>query len=383
MVADSRVEDIAARFDNIQAYDDVGPLVVTVEHGSAQNHSLVWKTDRLVQGYLTLCYDAKPYQDGVLSSSINTLGIYNDGLISIAASFIPIPAVKEPTNVDVNIEWDISQSPQKTRILSSFGEGNISQKATSLTTLSECVFMVGWINSFTPPTSTAEGGFRGIHWLGTLPDNLSSMTEFTSNMFPRLSAFFKDDSTSCQIFLRKVPRGLRATQVTGGTLIDYDEDTKEEHDWDIVRLFNSSMIATWAYLDLEDDGTSNDWFTKGYHHPIRISHLYTIYLPYRFGQRTPDYFRATLNGYFSSYFTNPFINYPLDKIPSDSWHGQSALAMRSCIYMIRMDAYTRRASVARNAGILRPIDEIVADISSRRLRGEKVQVKDWMKNLGD
>lgn len=73
----------------------------------------------------------------------------------------------------------------------------------------------------------------------------------------------------------------------------------------------------------------------------------------------------------------------MDKIPLDSWYAQSALAMRSCIYMIRMDCFTRRASVARNAGVLRPIDVIVADISSRRRRGEKVQMKDWLKYLGD
>jgi hypothetical protein len=73
----------------------------------------------------------------------------------------------------------------------------------------------------------------------------------------------------------------------------------------------------------------------------------------------------------------------MDKIPPDSWYGKAAIAMRSCIYMIRMDCFTRRASVARNTGVLRPIDEIVADISSRRRRGERVQRKDWLKYLGD
>lgn len=51
--------------------------------------------------------------------------------------------------------------------------------------------------------------------------------------------------------------------------------------------------------------------------------------------------------------------------------------------MIRMDCFTRRASVTRNAGIERPIDEIVAEICVRRRRGEKVQQKDWLKYIGD
>ncbi|EHK19009.1 uncharacterized protein TRIVIDRAFT_67029 [Trichoderma virens Gv29-8] len=375
------VGDIATKFDNIQANDDIGPLTIVIEHSSNQNRSLVWKVDRPIQGDLIIQYDVIPIEEDTLVSGSEALRRDEDGLVGIALSFIPIPIVKEPTTVDVTIDWGISKFPKDIRTLSSFGEGSISKRVISLKELSECVFMVGKITSF-PPTAHndvdhARNKFRGIHWLGTPPDNLCAMREFMGNMVPRLCDFFKDEGGARQVFMRKVRRGLCATQVTSGILVDYDDHTKEEEDWDLVRLFNSSMIATWAQLDLEDDGTPNDWFTQG------ISHIYTIYLPYRFGQRSPDYFRATLNGYLSSYFTNPFVTYPMDKIPLDSWYGQAALAMRSCIYMIRMDCFTRRASVSRNAGVLRPIDEIVADISSRRRRGEKVQTKDWLKYLGD
>ncbi|KAL7934242.1 hypothetical protein V8C35DRAFT_302102 [Trichoderma chlorosporum] len=371
--------DVATKFDNIQASDNLGQLAVSVGRGFSQN-SLTWEADRPIQGDFTIQYDIIPIRQEVISSSLDSEKGNEVGFIGIASSFIPIPAVKDFARVDVAIDWDIAQAPKETRTLSSFGEGNVSHKETSLKELSECVFMVGNINSI-PPIShdddQARGKFRGLHSLGKLPGNLCAMGEFMQNMSPRLYAFFKDESATRQIFMRKVARGLRATHVTGGILIDYDDDTKDENDWDLVRLFNSSMIASWAHLDPEDDGTSNDWFTQG------ISHIYTIYLPFRFGQRSPDYFRATLNGYLSSYFTNPFVSYPVDEIPLDSWHGREALAMRSCIYMIRMDCFTRRASVARNAGVLRPIDEIVADISSRRRRGEIVRTKDWLKYLGE
>lgn len=380
MITDNDTEDIATKFDNIKAYDQLGSLTLSVEHVPGQRHALAWKADRIIVGDVTICYDAIPIGDDVPSTGTIALRRDHDGVIGTAASFIPMLDIMPVIRINVTVNWDMTQALQGTRILSSFGEGDISEKTMSLKELSECVFMVGQINSFPPPAPTEEApmkGFRGIHSLGALPNNLSAMQEFMENMFPRLSAFFKDDDASYRVFMRKVPRGLRATPVTGGTVIDFDEDTKEEHDWDIVRLFNSSMIATWTRLDPEDDGTSNDWFTQG------LSHIYTIYLPYRFGQRSPDYFRATLNGYLSSYFTNPFVSLPLDEIPLDSWCGKSALAMRSCVYMIRMDCFTRRASKARNAGVLRPIDEIAADISSRRLRGEKVQTKDWLQYLGD
>lgn len=57
--------------------------------------------------------------------------------------------------------------------------------------------------------------------------------------------------------------------------------------------------------------------------------------------------------------------------------------MRGCVYMNRMDCFTRRASVARSAGVARPIDEMMADISVRRRNGEKVQTKDWLRYLGE
>ncbi|QYT04569.1 Trypsin-like serine typically contains c-terminal pdz domain protein [Trichoderma simmonsii] len=377
------VGDVENTFGNIEAYDDLGPLTISVEYELFENPFLAWKTDRPVQGDLRIQYDAVPILQDVVSSSFERQidARIEEGFIGIASTFIPIPAVEESAAVDVTIEWDLSSSPKEFRSLSSFGEGDVLQMATSLKELSECVFMTGKVSSYLPTPSLDEdgprGGLRGIHWIDTLPNNLEAMREFTSNMVPRLCAFFKDDSATRQIFVRKVPRGLRATQATSEILIDYDDDSKDENDWDLVRLFNSSLISTWAHLDPEDDGTPNDWFTQG------ISHIYTIYLPFRFGQRPPDYFRATLNGYLSSYFTNPFVSYPMDKIPLDSWYGKAAIAMRSCIYMIRMDCFTRRASIARNAGVLRPIDEIVADISSRRRRGEKIQVKDWLKYLGD
>ncbi|KAM6482783.1 hypothetical protein HDV62DRAFT_405604 [Trichoderma sp. SZMC 28011] len=377
------VGDVENTFGNIEAFDDLGPLTISVDYELFENPFLAWKVDRPIRGDLRIQYDAVPILQDVVSSSLERQvdARIEEGFIGIASSFIPIPAVEEAAAVDVTIEWDLSSSPKETRSLSSFGEGNVLQRATSLKELSECVFMTGKISSYIPTPSLDEdgsrGGLRGIHWIGTMPNNLEAMREFTSNMVPRLCAFFKDESATRQIFIRKVPRGLRATQVTSEMLIDYDDDTKDENDWDLVRLFNSSLIATWAHLDSEDDGTPNDWFTQG------ISQIYTIYLPFRFGQRPPDYFRATLNGYLSSYFTNPFVSYPMDKIPLDSWYGKAAIAMRSCIYMIRMDCFTRRASVARNAGVLRPIDEIVADISSRRRRGEKIQMKDWLKYLGD
>lgn len=258
-------------FGKIEAYDDLGPLTISVEYELHQNPFLAWKADRPVQGDLRIQYDVVPILEDVVSSSLETQ-IYakiEKGFVGIASSFIPVPAIGETAAVDVTIQWDLSsaQKEHETRTLSNFGEGNVLKRATSIKELSGCVFMVGKVSSYLPTPSLdedgARGGLRGIHWMGTLPNNLEAMKEFTGNMVPRLCAFFKDESATRQIFMRKVPRGLRATQVASEILIDYDDDTKDENDWDLVRLFSSSLIATWAHLDPEDDGTPNDWLTQG------------------------------------------------------------------------------------------------------------------------
>lgn len=109
--------------------------------------------------------------------------------------------------------------------------------------------------------------------------------------------------------------------------------------------------------------------------------LYSVFLPFRFGQRSPDYFLATVNAFLSAYFTNPHINKP---ITSSSGPGGSQLYdtsmqyLRGFVFALKMDTYTRRASKSSNAGVLRPIDGIIADMSVRRRSGEKVTASEFL-----
>lgn len=118
---------------------------------------------------------------------------------------------------------------------------------------------------------------------------------------------------------------------------------------------------------------------------VGFAQLYSVFFPFRFKQRSPDYFRETLNCFLSAYYTNPLISVPLSEIlkyRESTWHSNSAILMRSCIYMLKMDAYTRRSSREQGAGVLRPIDEIVGDIMQRRRRGDVLRASDWIAYLG-
>ncbi|KAK5991146.1 hypothetical protein PT974_09424 [Cladobotryum mycophilum] len=372
----------AASFDTtvtgFQARDDEGPLPLTFLHLGKSGAEKECFAEREVHGGIVVTYTVLPIPDNPKDWSRRALRRDQGGLVGVGSSFIPRLKIDE--EYDVAIEWNLSQAPADTRAVTSYGEGDVSMKATDKT-LADSVFMVGRITS----SPSRPRGSHGTYWLGSLPENLIFLKDFNSKMFPHLARFFKDEDGSYRAFIRKVPSGLRGTTYNLSSLIDYDDDTRNEHEWELVKLLNSRTIASWAQIDPEEGTTYNhwnQWFSQG------LSSLYSIYLPYRFGLYTPDYFRATLNGFLSAYFTNPFtimkMNfYQIAAFVPDRWHAESGVAMRACVYMIRMDALTRRASLARNAGVARPLDGIVADICARRRRGEKVQVKDWIKYLAD
>lgn len=116
-----------------------------------------------------------------------------------------------------------------------------------------------------------------------------------------------------------------------------------------------------------------------------LAHLYTVFLPFRFSQRGPDYFRATVNAFLSAYFTNPLVARPLAELTApllQDWHAASARATRAFVYMLKMDAYTRRAAVARGAEVLRPMDEVVRALLTRRRGGERVGKEEWLEDIG-
>lgn len=328
------------------------------------------------------------------------------GLIGAGRYFLP--QLDLGSCCHILVEWDLSGCPAGTRAVSSFGEGPgpVEVVGGGSEMLLDCVFMVGLgVQSFPPPANsprepTGTGLGATTYWVGELPENLDAVKDYAAKIFPRMAEHFADERGSCCAFLRRTPNDLKGTVFGSSAIIDYDSDTKDENDWDLVRLLNMTMVSTWARLDSEDDGTVSKWFTDGKvvadnigkyvcniltELSLGLSHLYSVFLPFRFGQRGPDYFRATMNAFLSAYFTNPLVKTPLAELqrldPSEEWYVTSALATRACLYMLKMDTYTRRAAVSRGVDIMRPMDELIRDLLPRRRRGEKIQKKHWLQGI--
>ncbi|KAG6355697.1 hypothetical protein INS49_003661 [Diaporthe citri] len=314
--------------------------------------------------------------------SVSELLLDQGGIIGVGKYFIPRFSLGN--EVLIAIEWDLCHCPQGTRAVTSFGEGPQRVEFTGNSgSLLDCVFMAGPVKSNTigsqSPTSQNKDTC-GTYWFGELPANLDAVTSYAANIFPPVAEHFNDPSGSYRAFLRRIPKGFHGTAFQSSSVIEYDPSVKDEDDWDLVRLLNRTMVSTWARLDPEDDGTANEWFTDG------LSLLYTVFLPFRFGQRGPDYFRATVNAFFSAYYTNPLVSRaptaPQSEDPRGlSWYASSAKAYRAFVYMLKMDAFMRRAAVARGSDVLRPMDELMRELLGRRRGGERIKKEHWLRGV--
>lgn len=302
------------------------------------------------------------------------------GIVGTGRCFLPRFCTDQDFNIAV--EWNLEACPEATRAVCSFGEGPQPVQAIGKGgAFVKCAFAVGPLRSFpeAPPRQGLEEGFGGTYWFGELPHNLDAVKDYATKILPAMSVHFKDEGGSYRAFLRRVPKALKGAALQSSSIIDYDGDTIDEHDWDLVRLLNQTMVSTWTQLALEDDGTANSWFDQG------LCRLSTVYLPFRFKQRGPDYFRATINAFLSAYFTNPLVSACLSEIDSadasHDWYVTSAKATRAFVYMLKMDMHLRRAATARGEDVERPLDELIRQLCLQRKNGEKTQREDWIEGI--
>lgn len=364
--------------------DDHGSLSIHASDNDADNYLV----ERQAHGDIVAAWNVPVAKgsDTTKEGLVSVCDLPRDegGVMGVGKHFIP--RFDLGNKIPITVEWDLRNCPQGTRAVTSFGEGPEPVEFTgSSDSLLDCVFMAGPIrsNPTRPPSPKSQTeGACGTYWFGELAPNLEAVTPFATDIFPRMAQHFNDPSASYRAFLWRTPRGLRGTafRSSSSSVIEYGPSVGDENDWDLVRLLNRTMVSAWARIDPEDDGSANEWFADG------LALLYTVYLPFRFGQRGPDYFRATVNSFLSAYYTNPLVAMPSTGSQSDdacrrSWYASSAKAYRAFVYMLKMDAFMRRAAVGRGSDVLRPIDELVRELLSQRRAGEKVQKEHWLRGV--
>lgn len=264
--AEVHVSQLQDYFQSI--HDDEGPVSFDLS-GSGEEKAV--RVTREVIGTIAMSSNVQALARLDVESyngDAAALRLDDGGILGAGRFFLPRFHLRK---CQMRIEWDLSGCPAGTRAVSSFGEGAEPIEVSGHSDiLLDCVFMVGvGVQSFPPAESSLnQTGSAATYWFqGStgLPRNWDAVKDYTTKILPRMAEHFEDKGGTYRAFLRRAPpnSGLKGTAFGHSGIIDYDEDTKDEQDWDLVRVLNRTMVSAWARLDPEDDGSENDWYTQG------------------------------------------------------------------------------------------------------------------------
>ena len=247
----------------VRAVDDAGRLpFIFVQVSDTQQQ---WRLGRDAIGDLTLQMEVFPRQVDMttpMGPRID-LRVDNDGVQGVGAWFLPkVTQGDQYTNV---VEWDLSESPPGTRAVWSHGEGpgRVEHVGPS-DTFHNTVFMVGPIQSSPPgPIPGNEPGLCVSYWFGSLPANIKRLKGFNAQLYAPMSRLFQHTEASYRVFMRSVFRGYGGSGYMDSFVFEYDADSADLPDDDIINLFAHEMVHSFSLMDPEDDGEENSWFIEG------------------------------------------------------------------------------------------------------------------------
>ena len=323
----------------------------------------------------------KPSESLMLSYKI-TPGSFSDlsqdqgGVIGAGVSFTP---VLQNTQVYRNIvEWDISQAPEGTRAVWTFGEGPAAvEKVGQASILFDSVYMVGPIHS--NPPIPPPGSFYGYYWFGDLPSNIAVIKDIHHDFFLKVSSFFQDSPSTANPYRSFVHK--TATPSFGGKsylrshIFSYSSQILSAHDYDLVRRMAYETIHN--FLGPSPSDPAIDWLFEG------IKNTLSIYLPFRTGFRTPDYFESTMAMQSMKYYTNPLINLTheeaLDRAPTDSY-AQELISSRAWVFVILMDFRARIVAEEKRPDLMpRPVEDLaIKPLAANKRDGQPHGIEQWI-----
>jgi len=317
----------------------------------------------------------------VLPSSGKTLlGLCCDqgGLLGSGLAIIPTPpADKIYRNI---VEWDLSEAPDGTRAVWTFGEGPAPvERIGTASILSDSVYMAGPVHSNPPtPITGSISDFYGYYWFGNLPPTVEVIKDMHHALFLKICDFFEETpsaSNPYRGFVRHTgPRkSFNGSSFTRSHIFVYEDQIAEAEDYDLVRRLAYELVDNWLGPPVTD---GIDWLYKG------IKNCLSIYFPFRNKFRTGHYFQATINMLCTRYYTSPLINLPheelLKLVPTDE-SAKELLLARASAFVVSMDIRTRWLAVGK---IMRPVEDLaIKPFSKRRATGEPHGIEEWIELL--
>ncbi|KAI1774276.1 peptidase m61 domain-containing protein [Hypoxylon cercidicola] len=366
--------------DALEASDESGSLDLQIQdNGNVRS----WIVQRTIVGEVVVKFNALPRAvnpDTAPGPRVDLREQFG-GLLGVGSSFLPLPSDRDPTNhYRCSLQWDLSQSPEGTRAVWSFGDGpGPIERVGSLSILRDSVVAVGPLKSLLDPLVDATAKSFNVYWFGNPEFDVVHFGKDSQALYEHMSTFFGEPSSetnSYRIFLRNSPRGMGGMAFQRSFIYEYDKNVLRLES-NIFPVVAHEMVHNWPLLGKEVDGSDQDvdtsdesWYSEG------IANYYSMVLPYQFGLRDKAYVKKQFDGCLSGYYTSPVINMSNSEANRLSWEEPNALRLRynrGFTYLLKVGAQLREKSKGKTT-----LDTVVLELLERKRSGQSYKLKDWL-----
>ncbi|OJJ07459.1 hypothetical protein ASPVEDRAFT_33681 [Aspergillus versicolor CBS 583.65] len=348
----------------VQASDSKGevPLVpADTSDGERQ-----WNVARETTGDVTVTYSASHINnDSAPTVALLDLRRDHDGINGAGMSVFALPP--EEKTYSINLAWDLSQSPNGTRAVWTYGEGpGTATKIGSTKVVLESHFAVG------PSMHSYTAEDFGFYWFGQPDFEVLQLAKWTQTLFHYMKRFFGDTEPAYRVYMR----GSASSKGTGGAallrsfMFNYIMGAGNTGE-SFQTLLSHEMVHNWPTLSDDDDEDDDvTWYVEG------VADYYSMVLPLRLGAFTLERFIQGVNNMATAYYTNPMINLTNAKIEARSSESECIERVpygRGMFFLVRLDAQIR----ARSNGT-RSIDDVVLNLLNRTRSGQSDRLADFL-----
>lgn len=301
----------------------------------------------------------------------------NGGLIGMGEGFIPIIPDYCQTKIgetseewDVEILWDLRDSPPGTRGACSLGDALYNKSRGTLdSTITHAIFAVGQLKRYPDwdvprEKSTGQREF-GMYWFGEPYLDMATLPASTQVIFNAIASFFSSPNPF-RVFLREVHTIYGGTGATDSYLLEYSQGAASEiTDESMAELLAHETIHEYALLrptaSIPDGQQEYEdaWYVEG------IANYYGAIATHQGGATTHAQLIKTLNGYGQAYYTSPTINMNYGEALKRTWeniHITRISYQRGFIYLAAENARIQAATNGKKS-----IDDVALALYRRRL----------------
>ena len=345
----------------MKAEDEKGvlPLTMELEPGFAPGfEKRVWKTGRAADGPMTLSYRFYPRNLEGVDRGHPLFDICNEPLGVTLCGVTCLAAVKDQ-QWQVHMEWDLSEMPENTKVVSIKGNDFAGTPGDYTFTL----FALGDVK-----TVSDESGRYGMHWLAEpLPDE-ERLSSALPALIKGLCRFFRDEEIPYHVFFRKDPfdRSNSGTAFDNGFIFGYSDAMPVSVDASLNTLAHE-ITHNWPRM--KNDGGEGNWFNEG------TAEYYSMVIPYRCGLISTGEMAAQLTEKSRNYYGSSCQHMSNEQVHQLTWNDRDAQRLpygRGLFYLAETDARLRE----RTGGEV-CVDDLVLALVEMRKSGTVPSVQDW------